>query len=66
MKEDGDCGQEVMRVQVGWRRGQRVLGIICDRKVSARLKENTYITILTPAEMYSLETTGLTGRCGGS
>jgi len=36
---DGSCEEEVKRrVQAGWQGWRRALGVVCDRKLSARLK----------------------------
>ena len=40
----------------------KVLSIVCDWKVLARLKGNIYVTTVRPAIMHSLKTAGLAGR----
>ena len=39
VQESGDCEREVKkRVQAGWNGWRRVSGVICDRKLPARVK----------------------------
>ena len=39
VQESGDCEREVKeRVQAGWNGWRRVLGVICDRRLPARVK----------------------------
>ncbi|KAI5103026.1 hypothetical protein C0J45_6607, partial [Silurus meridionalis] len=42
-----------------WR---RVAGVICDRRVSARMKGKVYRTVVRPAKLYGLETVASTKR----
>uniref|UniRef100_A0A3B3I9A4 ribonuclease H n=1 Tax=Oryzias latipes TaxID=8090 RepID=A0A3B3I9A4_ORYLA len=54
---DGECGKEVKRrVQAGWSGWRKVSGVLCDRRVSARLKGKVYKTVVRPALLYGLET----------
>ena len=50
------------RVQAGWSGWQRVSGVICDRKVSARVKGKIYMTVVRQAMLYGLEAVVLTKR----
>ncbi|KAI5090669.1 hypothetical protein C0J45_19530, partial [Silurus meridionalis] len=43
----------------GWR---RVAGVICDRRVSARVKRKVYRTVVRPAMLYGLETVAFNKR----
>jgi hypothetical protein len=66
LQEDGTCGREVKRrVQAGWNGWRKVSGVICDRKVSARLKGKIYSTVVRPAMLYAMETAALTKRQEG-
>ena len=57
VQENDDCEREVKeRVQVrlnGWR---RVSGVICDRRLPARVKGKVYSSVVRPVTVYGLET----------
>lgn len=60
---DGECGKEVKRrVQAGWSGWRKVSGVLCDRRVSARLKGKVYKTVVRPALLYGLETVAVRQR----
>uniref|UniRef100_A0A3B3HUE5 Uncharacterized protein n=1 Tax=Oryzias latipes TaxID=8090 RepID=A0A3B3HUE5_ORYLA len=60
---DGDCGKEVKRrVQAGWSGWRKVSGVLCDRRVPARLKGKVYKTVVRPALLYGLETVAVRQR----
>ena len=62
VQSNGECGREVKkRVQAGWS-GRRVAGVICDRRVAARVKGKVYKMVVRPAMLYSLEAVALTKR----
>ncbi|KAK3542947.1 hypothetical protein QTP70_007280 [Hemibagrus guttatus] len=47
VQSNGECGKEVKkRVQAGWNGWRKVLGVLCDRKISARIKGKVYRTVL--------------------
>ena len=48
------------RIQAGWNGWRRVTGVLCDRRVTARMKGKVYKTVVRPALMYGLETAALT------
>ncbi|KAI5107764.1 hypothetical protein C0J45_1358, partial [Silurus meridionalis] len=51
------------RVQAGWSGWRRVIaGVICDRRVSARMKGKVYRIVVRPAMLYVLETVALSKR----
>ncbi|MCJ8738182.1 hypothetical protein PDJAM_G00032480 [Pangasius djambal] len=57
VQSNGECGKEVKkRVQAGWNGWRKVLGVLCDRKISARIKGKVYKTVVRPAMLYGLET----------
>ena len=63
VQSNGDCGREVKkRVQAGWNGWRRMSGVICDRRVSARVKGKVYRVAVRPAMLYGLETVALTKR----
>ena len=50
VQESSGCEREVKkRVQAGWNGWRRVLGVICDRRLPARVKEKVYSLVVRPA-----------------
>ncbi|KAK3563661.1 hypothetical protein QTP86_033506 [Hemibagrus guttatus] len=63
VQSNGECGKEVKkRVQAGWNGWRKVLGVLCDQKISARIKGKVYRTVVRPAMLYGLETVSLRKR----
>ncbi|KAK3556079.1 hypothetical protein QTP70_004372 [Hemibagrus guttatus] len=63
VQSNGECGKEVKkRVQAGWNGWRKVLGVLCERKISARIKGKVYRTVVRPAMLYGLETVSLRKR----
>ncbi|KAK3518697.1 hypothetical protein QTP70_008580 [Hemibagrus guttatus] len=63
VQSNGECGKEVKkRVQAGWNGWRKVSGVLCDRKISARIKGKVYRTVVRPAMLYCLETVSLRKR----
>ncbi|KAI5091615.1 hypothetical protein C0J45_18821, partial [Silurus meridionalis] len=63
VQSNGECVREVKkRVQAGWSGWRRVTGVICDSRVSARMKGKVYRTVVRPAMLYGLETVALSKR----
>ena len=63
VQSNGACGREVKkRVQAGWNGWRRMSGVICDRRVPARVKGKVYKVAVRPAMLYGLETVALTKR----
>ena len=63
MQESGSCEWEVKkRVQAGWNKWRKVLGVICDRRLPARKKEKVYSSVVRPAMVYGLETVAVTKK----
>ena len=57
LAENGDLDAEMThRIQSGWKNGKRVSGILCDRRISLRVKGKVYKTVVRPAMMYGAET----------
>ncbi|KAG2462952.1 YSM6 protein, partial [Polypterus senegalus] len=53
VQSNGDCGREVKkRVQAGWNGWRKMSGIICDRRVLARVKGKVYRKVVRPAMLY--------------
>ena len=65
VQSNGECGREVKkRVQAGWNWWRQMSGVICDRRVPARVKGKVYKVAVRPAILYGLETVALTKRGG--
>ncbi|KAK3569126.1 hypothetical protein QTP86_024493 [Hemibagrus guttatus] len=63
VQSNGECGKEVKkRVQAGWNGWRKVSGVLCERKISARIKGKVYRTVVRPAMLYGLETVSLRKR----
>ncbi|KAK3519618.1 hypothetical protein QTP86_000975, partial [Hemibagrus guttatus] len=63
VQSNGQCGKEVKkRVQAGWNGWRKVSGVLCDRKISARIKGKVYRTVVRAAMLYGLETVSLRKR----
>ncbi|KAK3562534.1 hypothetical protein QTP86_001253 [Hemibagrus guttatus] len=63
VQSNGECGKEVKkRVQAGWNGWRKVSGVLCGRKISARIKGKVYRTVVRAAMLYGLETVSLRKR----
>ena len=63
VQESAGCEREVKKkVQAGWNGWRRVSGVICDRRLSARVKGKVYSSVVRPAMMYGLETVAVTKK----
>ncbi|KAK3563426.1 hypothetical protein QTP86_028163, partial [Hemibagrus guttatus] len=63
VQSNGECGKEVKkRVQAGWIGWRKVWGVLCERKISARIKGKVYRTVVRAAMLYGLETVSLRKR----
>ncbi|KAK3554716.1 hypothetical protein QTP70_032634 [Hemibagrus guttatus] len=63
VQSNGESGKEVKkRVQAGWNGWRKVSGVLCDRKIPARIKGKVYRTVVRPAMLYGLETVSLRKR----
>ena len=63
MQESGDCEREIKkRVQAGWNGWGRVSGVICDRRLPARVKGKVYSSVVRPAMVYRFETVAVTKK----
>ena len=57
MADNGDLDAEMTnRIQSGWKNWKRISGILCDRRISLRVKGKLYKTVRRPAMMYGAET----------
>ena len=63
VQESGGCEREVKkRVQAGWNGWRRVSGVICDKRLPARVKGKVYSSMERPAMVYGLETVAVTKK----
>ena len=50
------------RLQAGWNGWRRVFGVICDKRISAKIKGKKYKTVVRPPMLYGLEEVALTRK----
>ncbi|XP_065652809.1 uncharacterized protein LOC136080127 [Hydra vulgaris] len=63
VQSNGGSEREVKRrVQAGWCGWHKVSGVICDRRVLARMKDKIYRTVVKPAMLNGLKTVALTKK----
>ena len=63
VSSDGRCEEEVRRrIQAGWMSWKKVSGVLCDRKLSARVKGKMYKSVVRPAMLCGMETVTVTER----
>ena len=63
MQESGGCEREVKkRVHAGWNGWRRVSGVICDKRLTAKVKGKVYSSVVRPAMVYGLETVAVTKK----
>ena len=54
---DGSLDGEIShRIQSGWKNWKRTTGVLCDRKISARVKGKVFKSVVRPAMLYGAET----------
>ena len=55
VQESGNCEGDVKkRVQAGWNGWKKVSGVICDKRLPARVKEKVYSSVMRPAMVMHL------------
>ena len=63
VQESGSCDKEVKkRMQAEWNGWRKVSGVICNRRLPARVKGKVYSSVVRPAIMYGLETVAVTKK----
>ena len=63
VQESGSCERELKkRVQAEWNGSRKVSGLICDRRLPARVKGKVYSSVVRPAMVYGLETVAVTKK----
>ena len=67
VQQDGGGNIEVRkRIQAGWNSWRKVTGVMCDKRMPAKLKGKVYKAVIRPAMTYGLETIPLTKKQEGS
>ena len=63
VQESGGCERQVKkRVQAEWNGWRRVSEVICNKRLSARVKGKVYSSVIRPAMVYGLETVAVTKK----
>ena len=63
MNKNESCEEEIMRrIQARWLSWRKISGVLCDRKLSARVKGRMYKCVVRPALMYGMETVAVTDK----
>ena len=63
VQESGSCEREVKKkVKAGWNGWRKVSGVICNRRLPARVKGKVYSSVVRPAIVYGLETVAVTKK----
>ena len=57
-----DCEEVRRRIQAGWMSWRKVSGVLCDRKLSAKIKGKMYKSVVRPTMLYGMETVAVTER----
>ena len=66
VSSDGRCEEKVRRrIQAGWMSWRKVSGVLCDRKLSAKVKGKIYKSVVRPAMLYKMETVAVMERQTG-
>ena len=63
VQESDGCEREVKkRLQARWNGWRRVSGVICDKRLPAKVKGKVYSLMVRPAMVYGLETVAVTKK----
>ena len=63
VQESGSCKREIeRRVQAKWNGWRKVSGVICERRLPARVKGKMYSSVVRQALVYELETVEVTKK----
>ena len=63
VSSDGKCEEEARRrIQEGWMSCRKVSGVLCDKKLSAKVKGKMYKSVVRPTMLYGMETVAVTER----
>ena len=62
MEQSGGTDREVAkRIQAGWTAWRKITGVLCDRRVPAKVKGRMYKSMVRPAMLYGMEAVAVTG-----
>ena len=53
VSSDGRCEEEVRRIQAGWMSWKKVSGVLCDRKLSARVNSKMYKSVVSSHALWN-------------
>ena len=63
MAEDGGVEVEIKaRIQAGWNKWREVSGVLCDKRISKRLRGKVYTTVVRPVLLYGAECWPVTSK----
>ena len=62
VSSDGRCEEVMRRIQAGWMSWKKLSGVLCDRKLSARVTGKMYKSIVRPARLSGVEALAVTER----
>ena len=63
VSSDGRCEEEVRkRIQARWMSWRKVSEVLCDRKLSTKVKGKMYKSVVKPTMLYGMETVAVTKR----
>ena len=63
VSSDGRFEEEVRRrIQAGWISWKKVSRVVCDRKLSAKVKGKMYQSVVRPAMLYGIDTVATTEK----
>jgi len=56
IQEDGEIDDDVnQRIKIGWQKWKNALGMLCDKRISLRLKVRVYRMVVRPTLLYGAE-----------
>ena len=62
VSSDRRCKEEKRRIQAGWISWKKVPGVLCDMKLSARVKSKMYESVVRPIMRYGMKTVAVTEK----
>ena len=63
VSNDGRCEEKVRRrIQAGWMSWRKLSGVLCDRKLSAKVKGKIYKSVVKPTMLYGMKMVAVTER----